>query len=153
MSNPYNTIVNTIGIFIWVYAAMIAMSFWESSVEGRKTWDQGKFGWKIKIGNYCFPEYHFFVFIIMWPILLSLPLIISGWDLKLAGILASAYFSGIVVEDLMWHVVNPAVSFKESFNSKFSNYYPWIRLGNFEIPFLYLLGALPSLLIWYFIWK
>ncbi len=36
-------------IFIWVYLAMIAMSFWESEVEGRKAWDRGKMGWKIKI--------------------------------------------------------------------------------------------------------
>lgn len=25
-------------IFIWIYLAMIAIAFWESEVEGRKTW-------------------------------------------------------------------------------------------------------------------
>jgi len=61
-------------------------------------------------------------------LLLSLPLLIKGWDLKLFGILISAYFSGIVIEDFMWFVVNPAIKFKESFNPSFANYYPWLKL-------------------------
>lgn len=145
--------MNPFVIFLWIYLAMIAMSFWESEVEGRKGWDQGKLGWKIKIGKYFFPQYHFCVFVIMWPILLSLPLIIYGWDLKLAGVLASAYFSGMVLEDFMWFVVNPAIKFKQSFNSTFANYYPWIKFGKIEVPFLYLIGVGLSLLSWYFIWR
>lgn len=145
--------MNPFIIFLWIYLAMIAMAFWESSVEGRNYWDKGKLGWKIKIGKYCLPEYHVFVFVIMWPILLSLPLIIFGWNLKLAGVLLSAYFSGMAVEDFMWHVINPAVDFKDSFNSKFSNYYPWIKISSFEIPFLYVIGISLSILIWFFIWR
>ncbi len=140
-------------IFIWVYLAMIAMSFWESEVEGRKAWDRGKMGWKIKIGRYCLPAYHFFVFWVMWPLLLTLPLIIYGWDLKLLGILMSAYFSGIVLEDFMWFVVNPAIRFRDSFNPKFANYYPWLKIAGLEMPALHVIGLSLSVLSWYFIWR
>lgn len=139
-------------IFIWIYMAMIAMSFWESYVEGRNPWDKRKLGWKIKMGRYCLPAYHFYVFFIMWPLLLSLPLIIYGWDLKLFGILISAYFSGMIIQDFMWFVVNPAVKLSE-FNSKWVKYYPWIKIGKFEIPTFYVVGLIISALSWYFIWK
>lgn len=140
-------------IFLWVYLAMIAMSFWESAVEGRKAWDRGKLGWKINLGKYCLPAYHFFVFLVMWPLLLTLPLVIYGWDLRLLGILISAYFSGMVIEDFMWYVVNPAIKFSESFNSKFANYYPWLKFGKLEIPALYLIGIAVSIISWYFLWR
>ncbi|MFH1833249.1 MAG: hypothetical protein ABH816_03780 [Candidatus Levyibacteriota bacterium] len=145
--------MNIFLIFTWIYLAMIAMSFWESEVEGRKVWDKGKLGFKIHLGKYCLPAYHIFLFWVMWPLLLSLPLIIYGWNLKLFGILASAYLSGIVIEDFMWFIVNPAIKFKDSFNSQFASYYPWLKLGKFEIPVLYLVGLTLSVLSWYFIWK
>lgn len=132
---------------------MIAMSFWESEVEGRKAWDKGKFGWKLHLGKYRISAYHFFVFWMMWPLLLTLPFIIYGWDLKLFGVLVSAYFSGAVVEDFMWYVVNPAIKFSESFNSKFASYYPWIKIGKLEIPGLYILNLTIASLSWYFLWR
>lgn len=145
--------MSTLLIFIWIYAAMIAMSFWESYVEGRNSWDKGKLGWKIRFkGKYSLPAYHFYVFCIMWPLLLTLPLVIYGWNLRLFGILVSAYLSGMVIEDFMWFVVNPAVKLSE-FNSKFADYYPWLRAGKFEIPVLYIVGIVISILSWYFMWR
>ena len=38
-------------IFAVVWAAMIAHSFWESSVEGRNAWDKNKYGWKIRFAK------------------------------------------------------------------------------------------------------
>jgi len=71
--------MNTLLIFIWIYGAMIAMSFWEAYVEGRNPWNKRKLGWEIKLGKYfVLPSYHFFVFLVMWPLLLSLPLVIYG---------------------------------------------------------------------------
>lgn len=138
--------------FIWVYVAMIAMSFWEAYVEGRNIWGKHKLGWKIMIyGRYCLPAYHFYVFIIMLPFLLSLPLVIYGWDFRLFGILLSAYFSGVVLEDFMYYVVNPVVKFSE-FNSRFVYYYPWLKIGKFEIPVPYIVGIVFSVLSWCFIW-
>ncbi len=145
--------MNALLIFIWIYLAMISMSFWESYVEGRNAWDKKKLGWKIRITKrYCIPAYNFFVFWLMWPILLTLPFVIYGFDLKLLGILISAYFSGMVLEDFIWFVVNPVVKFKE-FNSKFANYYPWVKIGNFEIPLFYIVGIIISTLSWYYIWR
>jgi len=43
----YNKNMSVLLIFIWIYAAMIATSFWEAYIEGRNYWDKGKLGWKI----------------------------------------------------------------------------------------------------------
>src|SRR3989344_2323491 len=142
--------MNTLMIFVWIYLAMIAMSFWESESEGKRAWDKGKLGFKIKLGKYCIPAYNIFLLWIMLPLLLTLPLVIYGWNIKLVGILISAYFSGMVIEDFMWFVVNPAIKFYQSFNSKFANYYPWLKILGFEIPVLYLVGLILSILSWYF---
>lgn len=145
--------MRTILIFLWIWAAMIAMSFWESRVEGRNAWDKGKLGWKIRFRkNLSITAYHFYVFGVMWPLLLTLPLVIYGWNLKLFGILVSAYFSGMVLEDFMWFVVNPVVKLKE-FNPEFVNYYPWIKIGKFQIPLLYITGVAIAILSWLFIWR
>ena len=146
-------LMNVLLIFVWVYLAMIAMAFWESEVEGKKAWDKGKLGWKIKIGRYCVPAYHIFVFVIFWPFLLTLPLVIYGWNLQLTGVLISAYFSGMVLEDFMWYVVNPAIKFSDSFNSEFANYYPWLKIGKFEMPISYFVGLGIAVLSWLLIWK
>jgi hypothetical protein len=146
--------MNVLLIFIWVYAAMIAMAFWEAYVEGRNAWAKHKLGWKIKIGNtFELTAYHFYVFYVMWPLLLSLPLVIYGWDTKLFGILLSAYFSGMIVEDFCWYLFNPVVKFRE-FWSSFSDYYPWIKIGRKKIiPFFYVVMLVVSLISWYFLWR
>ncbi len=146
--------MKTIEIFAIVWLASVANSFWEAYVEGRKTMEEGKVGWKIRLwGNYYITGYHFFLFYVMWPLLLSLPLVISGWDKKLFGILVSAYFSGNILEDFMWFVVNPVVNFSE-FRSDFTNHYPWIKIGRVKIiPLFYVIGILISVLSWYFVWR
>ncbi len=145
--------MNTILLFFWIYAAMISMSFWESYVEQRNAWGKNKLGWKLRIGKYVLPAYHFYLFWVMLPLLLTLPFIISGWDFRLFGILVSAYFSGMVIEDFMWYVVNPAVKLRE-FYSKFSDYYPWLRIGKKKVvPVGYIFGIAIAVLSWYFIWK
>jgi hypothetical protein len=145
--------MNILLIFIWIYAAMIALSFVESYVEGRNAWDKKKFGPKIKIGKLKFTAYHFFLFGVMIPLFITLPLIINGWDARLFGILLSAFFSGIIIEDLFWYIVNPVVKFKELFTS-FSDYYPWIKLKNRKIiPAGYLLWLTLAVLSWFLLWR
>lgn len=144
--------MNTVLIFIIIYLAMIANSFWESYVEGRNTMELGKVGWRLKIGKYYLTGYHFYLFFVMWPLLLSLTFAISGWNFKLFGVLLSAYFSGLVIEDFMWFVVNPVVKFSE-WGTDFTNHYPWIFLGKFKVPLFYLVGLLTSFLSWHFIWR
>ena len=146
--------MNTILIFIWIYGAMIAMSFWEAYVEGRNPWDKRKLGWKIRWSkNFVLPAYHFYVFGVMWPLLLTLPFIIYGWNTRLFGIILSAYFSGIIIEDFGWFLVNPAVKLKE-FWSDFSNYYPWLKIrGKKIIPLGYIFGVFIAVVSWYFLWR
>lgn len=141
-------------IFAWIWGAMVATSFWETSVEGRNAWEKNKLGWKVKLGKYYFPTaYHFWVFWIMWPLLLTLPLVIYGWNLELFGVLVSAYFSGMVIEDFMWYVVNPVVRLKE-FWSSFSDYQPFFKVGGKKIiPVGYVLGFLIAAASWWFLWR
>jgi len=145
--------MNSLPIFIVVWGAMVANSLWEAYVEGDNPWDRRKLGWKIKLGNrYCYPAYHFFLFCVMWPLLLALPLVIYGWNLKLFGILLSAYASGLALEDFLWFVVNPAVKFSQ-FNPDYADYYPWFKLGRFQIPLCYIIEILIAIFSWYFLWK
>src|SRR3989338_9574372 len=138
-------------IFAVVWAAMIAHSFWESSVEGRNAWDKNKYGWKIRFAkNLSLTRYHFWLFVIYLPlILIVLPLVVAGWSKELFGVLASAYFSGMVIEDFFWFVVNTEISFKDSWNPYFASYYPWLVIGRFKIPTLYIVGVALSIIFWF----
>jgi len=139
-------------IILWINAAMVAMGFWEAYVEGRNPWDKRKLGWKIKLGKYCFPAYHFYLFVVMIPLLLTLPFIIFGWNLKFFLIIAGAYSLGLVVEDFTWYLVNPKVKLKE-FHTSFSDYFPWIKIKNKKIiPWGYLIGVIIAIFLFYFSW-
>ena len=145
--------MNALLIFAVIWAAMIAHSFWEASVEGRNAWDKQKYGWKIHFRkNLSLTRYHFWLFWIYLPLLvIALPITIAGFSKELLGVLLSAYFSGLVIEDFFWFVVNTEISFKESWNPKFASYYPWVVLGKFRIPTLYVLGILISILFWFWL--
>lgn len=140
-------------IFAFVWIGMIAMGFWESSVEGRNAWDKKKLGWKFKIGKTVVStRYHFWINIMIFAFL-SVSFAIYGWDLKLFGVLVSAFFIGMTIEDITWYIVNPAVRFKE-FYSSFSDYYPWIRIsGKKIVPWGYVIAIVISILSWYFLWR
>ena len=148
------TPLQTFLVFGLVWGALIATGFWEAYVEGRKAWDKGKLGWKIRSGGYVITSaYHFFVFFVMYPLLLLLPFVFTGWNFKLFGIMVSAYTTGVILEDFTWYLVNPVVRFKEWFTD-FSDYYPWVKVGGKKIvPTGYVVGVAVALLSWYFIWK
>jgi hypothetical protein len=141
-------------ILLVIWAGFLGMSFWESSVEGREAWHKKKYGWEIKIGKFVLTtRYHFFLFFVMTPAFLSLPLVIYGWDLRLFGILLSGYFSGLAIEDFGWYLTNTEVKIRE-FWSKFSDYYPWVRIGKKKIiPVLYIIGFGLAILSWVLFWK
>jgi hypothetical protein len=145
--------MNILIIFLWVWAAFIAMGVWESSVEGRNAWDKHKLGWKLKIKNtVILTKYHFYLFHVMIPLLMSLPLIIYGWDVKLFGILLSAYFTGLMIEDFSWYIFNPVVKMKE-FGPRYGKYYPWITIGKFQMPLYYLISTILAILSWAIFWR
>jgi len=143
--------MKTLLIFLIIWIAMIAHAFWESSVEGRNAWDKNKYGWKWRLAkNLSLTRYHFWLFVVYLPlILIILPLIVAGFSLKLFGILLSAYFSGMVIEDFFWFLVNTEIPFKESWNPKFASYYPWIIIDKFRIPLFYVLGSGLAILFWF----
>jgi hypothetical protein len=145
--------VKILWIFIVVYTAMIATAFWESNSEGRHSWSKGKYGWKVRIGNLDITCYHFNLFMIMYPALLSLPLILYGWDVQIFGALVSAYLTGLVLEDFLWYVVNPKVKFFELFTN-FSDYYPWLKIGKKKIlPWFYIANIILAYASYYFLWR
>jgi len=145
--------MQTILIFIWIFAAMIAMSFWESYAEGRNSWAKEKAGFKFKLWGYEHTGYHFFLFSVMCPLFLTLPFIIFGWNTRYFGIVASAYALGLAIEDFFWYIVNPEVRFKELY-TEFSDYYPWIRVkGKKIIPVGYVISLIVAVLFWYFLWR
>ena len=128
---------------------MAALSFAEAYMEGRNAGDHGKAGWKIALlKNWRLSAYHVWIFGVMLPLFLALPLVVGGWDSRLFGLLLSSYLMGLVLEDFLWFVVNPVVSFKE-WNSTFVDYYPWFHLGRFEFPVLYPIGMAASVLVWF----
>ncbi len=146
--------MNIFLIFVWIALAMVAMSFWEAYAEGRHSWNKNKLGWKIKLrGNFVLSAYHFYLFGVMLPLLLTLPFVIYGWDTRLFGVIVSAYFLGTIIEDFGWYVVNPVVELKEFWTS-FSDYYPWLRIkGQKIIPVGYILAIAIAILSWYFLWR
>ena len=143
--------MRTLLIFCWIWLSFLAMSIWESSVEGRKAWDKGKQGPKVRIPHLCvISTYHFFLAWIMLPMLVvGLPLLISGWDKSLFFILASAFSSGLVIEDFGWYLVNPKVKLKELY-TPFSDYYPWLKISGKKIlPWFYILGVILAVVFFY----
>ena len=145
--------MNVFLVFLWIYAAMIATSFWEAYVEGKHPWDQGKLGWKLKFGNYTvLTAYHFFLFYLTFPLLLTLPFIVSGFNQVLLGILISAYATGLIIEDFFWFIVNPTFHIK-NWNPDHVHWYPWLKIGKAYIPVFYVVALLISVGSWFFIWR
>jgi hypothetical protein len=148
-----NTTMHTLLIFVWIWAAMVATSFWEAYVEGKHPWAEGKLGWKIKSGKYIvLTAYHFFLFWITFPLLLTLNFVIYGFNLQLLGIIISAYSTGLILEDFFWFIVNPTFHVK-NWNSEHVKWYPWLKIGKLEIPASYLFSVFIALVSWYFLWR
>jgi hypothetical protein len=134
-------------LFIIIWAAMVANSFWEAYVEAGNPFDRGKLGWKLRYrGRVVFTAYHFWLFVVMWPLLLAIPFVLFGFDRILFLIVASAYISGLVIEDFFWFVVHPDWKMKD-WNSKRVTWYPWFKIGRFEFPRYYVLGILLSVIL------
>jgi hypothetical protein len=145
--------MSTIVIFGAVWGAMIATSFWEAYVEGKHAWDSGKLGWKIGFGRYVLlTAYHFYLFCITFPLLLSIPLMVAGYSNILLGTLISAYVSGLMIEDFFWFVANPYWGIGR-FNPSHVHWYPWIGFGKAKIPLYYLLCIIGSVASWYLLWR
>ena len=119
---------------------------------GKNAWDKGKLGWKWKVGKrVLLTSYHFWLFIVMVPAFLAVPVVLN-YSKELLGIVLSAYFSGLVVEDFAWFVVNPVFPFKK-FNPKGAPWHIWIKFGKLAIPGSYVVGVLLAVTSWFFLWR
>ena len=141
-------------IFLVVWAAFVATAMWEARVEGRNTWDKGKLGWKIMIkGRAVYTAYQFWLFMVMYPLLMIiLPLIVNGWNVRLFGILVSAYFSGVALEDIVYPFVNPAFKWKEKFHSKLLEF-RYYKIAGIKVPIFHIVHIIIAVLVWYFLWR
>ena len=144
--------MNILLIFVWIILGFISMSFWEAYMEWKPPWAGNQVGWEKRITkNFSLTAYHFWIYI-MFIFFLTLPFIINGWDLELLGIIISATAIGLIIEDFFWFIINPYYSLKK-FNSKDVYWYPWIKLGRFEMPKSYLWGIIIALGSLGFLWK
>jgi len=135
-----------IAVFIAVQLAMIATALWEARIEGCNIGASKQTGWIINLFGTRFTEYHFWLWVFAYPILLSIPLFVSfSWELLV--VLVSSYIFGLVWEDFMWFVFNPQFNLNH-FNSKEVKWYPWLKLGKFEIPAFYPLYIVLAFLIY-----
>ena len=51
--------MNSALIVLLIWASMASLSFVEAYVEGRNPWDRRKLGWKLRLGRFCLPAYHY----------------------------------------------------------------------------------------------
>lgn len=139
-------------IILVIWVAMIATAFWEAAVEEDEPWEKGKAGWQIiSNGRVLLTSYHFWLFFVMFPALLAVPLII-GFSVRLLGVLLTAYASGLVIEDFAWFIVNPHYGLKK-FTPKHAPWQIWIKIGKKGIPASYIVGLLIAVGSWYFLWR
>lgn len=135
-----------LGIFIVIQLAMLATALWEARIEGENIGASQQTGWKIKILGMNFTEYHFWLWFVAYPFLLAVPLTFNfSWHLF--TIVVCSYFIGLVLEDFMWFVFNPKFPVSR-FNSENVKWYPWLKIGKFEIPFFYLFSIILSAMIY-----
>jgi len=136
-------------IFVVIQMAMIACAFWEAYIEGPEGWAAHQVGWKIKFGSFTYTAYHFWLYWVMIPLLLALPLVADGWDAHLFWVLVFAYTIGATIEDFMWFVVNPVYPLKK-FNRHKTAWHSWVKIVKVDIPTSYIIRAIVSIVIYWF---
>ncbi len=134
-------------IFFWVLLGFVGLAFLERSVEGDLGGGEGTRGWRKSFFGYRLKEYHFWLWYVVVPIFVFSPLVASGWDAHLFGVLAVAYLLGGVLEDFVYFVVNPHFGIKK-WNSKFGTWMPWYKVGQIEIPKFYVRNFVASFVVW-----
>ena len=121
-----------------IWAAMIASGVWESSSEGVRSWAKGKLGWRIGTEPWVLTRYHFFLFWITFPLLLSIPLVLN-YSTELLRTIAFGYMTGVIIQDFSWFAFNPRWGIKR-FNPKYVEWHAWVRIGPLQVPTLYIVG-------------
>ena len=138
-------------IFIWIVLAFIAAAFWEAYAEGTNVGAKQQCGWTIKVGKYKIKAYHFWLWYVMMPMLLILPLFVE-FSKPLLGTIIAGFFIGAVAEDFLWYIVNPKYEFKK-WNPKDVSCWPWWGIGKLRLPYFYWIYFLGAILSYWFLIK
>ena len=139
--------MNEILITLYVIIIFIALAFAEGYQEGRYGWAARSYGWRMKFFKRILTAYHFWMWVILIPLAIMLPLFIYDFNIKIFGALLVGYFLGSVVNDFAWYIVNPKVTLKD-FNPKFANWYNWWAIFGFKIPDFYIFYPIIALVLW-----
>jgi hypothetical protein len=142
--------MNEILVFLVIQAASVAMAFWEAYMEGKDGWAKRQCGWRLYLpwGNH-YTAYHIWLFFVFMPLLIfGLPFALVGFSWRLLVLLLFSYLFGTRVEDFLWFVVNPKYPFKK-WNSRDTKWYPWMKIGKFEIPTSYVVSIVIEIILLY----
>lgn len=138
-------------IVIWIITSYASSSFWEAYIEGKHGGAKKQVGPEFKMFGYTIRAYHIWLWFITFPLLLTLPLVIN-FSTRTLGLILMGYFIGSVAQDFLWFVVNPKWPFK-NFRPDKVDWYPWLRIGKFALPFFYIPYLVFAWLAWVFLIK
>lgn len=141
--------MNYTATFFWIIIGFASISFWEAYIEGKHGGAEKQVGWVWRIFGLRLTGYHLMLFGVTLPVFLLLPLIAHGYDGKMLAVIICGYSVGIIVEDFLWFVVNPAFKFRDFRPAKVW-WYPWWRIGPIHMPIIYPMSIGIAILTWYF---
>ena len=128
-------------IFIFDLIIAFCLAKLEIQIEGKHGWAEMLPTWRIKNkftkiiwGDQPYTGYHFWIFTTIFA-LLHFPFFIEpqSWTVSKELLIIAHAFIGIIIEDFLWFVLNPAYGFKK-FNNRYA---PWHVNWKFKLPTLY----------------
>ena len=135
-------------LFLWVLAAFVGLAFLETTVEGERAGAEGTKGWRKSLLGYRLKEYHFWLWLVVVPLFVFSPLVLTGPDPQVFATLAIAYLVGGAVEDFAYFLVNPHFGLGK-WNSEGAKWMPWVKVWRFEVPKFYVRNLLLSAGLFY----
>ena len=134
---------------------MLLMAFilaeWEIQIEGKDGWAAKSPGWRVEkgwlmklSGGRPVTGYHFYMTIFLIA-LVHLPLFFLAWTWRLECLLLGFYVGMVLLEDILWFVLNPYYGIKKFRKGQIWWYKSWWG----PVPALYwFLLPLAGVLIW-----
>ncbi len=103
-------------------------------------WEADLWGWRIK-------AYHFWLWWVTVPAFFALTLLVSGFNIRLLGVLVASYYIGGIVEDFSWFLINPYWGLSR-LNSANVTWFDWVKFAGFEIPRFYVTNTITAFASW-----
>jgi hypothetical protein len=107
-----------IGFLAFMVFLSCILALWEIQIEGKDGWAANLPGWRIEkgwlmrlTGGRPFTGYHLFLTLFLISIV-HLPLFFVSWSWRLESLLIGFYLGVVLLEDLMWFVLNPHYGIK-----------------------------------------